>query len=333
MSAAGNRVCVVAEPALTALDSLRTALGDLAAPVTGLEPNQGLLAVPAGQQLVVTVDTLVCGVHFTLERGAEAIGHKSLAVNLSDLAAMGAEPRWVSLVLSVPADSPADWLSAFAGGFRRLAERETVAVTALQVQPGPLRVTVQAFGVVPAGAALLRAGARPGDRIMVTGTLGDAALALRLGLAPDGGGNARAAALARRLDRPEPRTAFGQALRGLAHAAIDVSDGLIPDLGHILERSGCGACLRFERLPLSAEARALGDAALVRECALTGGDDYELCFTVAPEHEAEVHRRADGLGLAVSAVGEIEARRGLRAREPGGAVHSLSSGGWDHFRW
>lgn len=315
---------------MQAIESIRSALG--AAPSAGRD-GQGSFAVPPGRHLVVTVDTLVCGVHFTLERSAESIGHKSLAVNLSDLAAMGAEPRWVSAVLCLPEDLPADWFSAFASGFRTLAGREGVEVIAVQAQSGPLVVTVQAFGLVPEGAALLRSGARPGDRVLVTGTLGDAALALRLGLGGDAAPDSAAGFLARRLDWPEPRTAFGTALRHLAHAAIDISDGLVADLGHVLERSGCGACLWPERLPLSAAARALADDATARACALGGGDDYELCFTVTPEEEAEVRRRAHAAGLAVTAVGVIEAEPGLRSLDADGAVRPLEPAGWDHFRW
>lgn len=322
----------MAEVAATWVHAVRAGLGASLSASSGLNANQGGFSVPAGQQVVVTVDTLVCDVHFTLARGAASAGHKSLAVNLSDLAAMGAEPRWASLVLSLPGTLPSGWLEGFGEGLRQLAERTPLEVIAVELQPGPLTITIQAWGLVPAGAALLRSAATPGDLIMVTGTLGDAALALRLGSAA--GSEASAAAfLARRLDRPEPRNAFGIALRGLAHGAIDVSDGLLADLGHILERSGCGATLQLKQLPISAPARLMADADTALDCALRGGDDYELCFTLPAHCETEVRRRAGELGLPVTVIGVIEPEPGLRAEAPDGSLRTLPVSGWDHFRW
>ncbi|MGD2111948.1 MAG: thiamine-phosphate kinase, partial [Gammaproteobacteria bacterium] len=213
--------------------------------IAGVGDDAAVLRVPAEHELVVCMDTLVGDVHFPQATAPNAIGHKALAVNLSDLAAMGAEPAWATLALTLP-ENDADWLEQFSRGFFALAERYNVQLIGGDITRGPLSVTVQAHGFVPGGKALRRAGARPGELVCVTGTLGDAALALRLA--------DRAPALLRqRLDYPEPRVAAGIVLRDRASAVIDVSDGLLADLGHLLEADGLGAALRIGDLPRSAE--------------------------------------------------------------------------------
>ncbi|MCW8918210.1 MAG: thiamine-phosphate kinase, partial [Gammaproteobacteria bacterium] len=255
-----------------------------------------------------------------------AIGHKALAVNLSDLAAMGAEPAWATLSLSLPAaDEP--FLQPFSEGFFDLAAQFGVELVGGDTVRGPLVVTVQMHGFVPEGEALTRSGARPGDLIYVSGTLGDAAagLALVFDAAIDG---EEARYLRARLDRPTPRIELGLALRGIASACIDISDGLCADVGHIMERSYLGAEIESRLLPLSRELLALRGEAAARELALYGGDDYELCFCVPPQREAELLRLARTLALPLTRIGEITNEVGV-LRVDGEPV---VGGGYDHFR-
>ena len=300
----------------------------------GIGDDAAVVDVPPGEQLVVAADTMVASVHFPAATAPADIGHKALAVNLSDLAAMGARPAWATLALTLPAADEA-WVAAFARGFFALAERTGVALIGGDTTRGPLTISVQILGLVPQGRALLRSGARPGDRIFVSGTLGDAGLALRL--LEQGGADTSTCdeVLAARLDRPEPRLALGTALRGLATAAIDLSDGLLADLGHVLERSGVGATLWVDRLPRSAAfcARVEGpDEPGWYELPLSAGDDYELCFTVAAEQADAVHRLAESLALPLTLIGEIELAPGLRCRHQDGRDFVPPSQGYEHFR-
>ena len=266
--------------------------------------------------------------HFSPDVDPEALGHKALAVNLSDLAAMGAEPAWVTLSLTLPR-ADANWLESFAGGFGALASRHGVALVGGDTTRGPLAVTVQAHGFVEPGQAIRRSGARPGDLVYVTGTLGDAGLALLVqqGLfaAPE-----HLDFLRRRLDRPEPRLAAGLALRGLATTAIDISDGLTSDLGHILSASGCGATLHLECLPLSAAVREYLQDSGDWSPALSAGDDYELCFTVSETRQGEVEQLTRSLDVPLTWIGFVERRSGLRCVAADGAVLDVGSG-YDHF--
>ncbi|SEP83494.1 thiamine-monophosphate kinase [Ectothiorhodospira magna] len=297
--------------------------------ILGVGDDAALLRVPPGHELVVSVDTLIQGVHFPLQTPPAAVGHKALAVNLSDLAAMGALPRWITLALTLPDQNP-DWLETFAQGLLDLARQHEVELVGGDTTRGPLSITVQVMGLVPTGTALRRQGARPGDRIMVTGTPGDAALALQRLLAgqtldPDD-------PLVQRLDRPTPRVAAGLAVRDLATACIDISDGLCQDLGHILTASGVGATLHTSALPLS-PAFLSGHPvdSIDWTLPLTGGDDYELLFTVPPEHIAAVHQALAIAGCLVTEIGEIEARPGLRVLGPTGNRLLLERSGYDHF--
>jgi thiamine-monophosphate kinase len=285
----------------------------------GIGDDCALLNVPADYQLAVTTDTMVENVHFFADADPESLGHKLLAVNLSDLAAMGAEPFAVTLALTLPKVDE-DWLQAFSTGFLDLARQYKVDLIGGDTTSGPLTLTVQAMGVVPQGGALLRSGARIGDQIYVTGSLGNAGLGLKIKQGyvcntPEQALNA--------FNRPEPCIAEGLALRGIASACIDISDGLAADLGHILERSKVGACLQWDSLPLSDElldyVKQSGDWRMP----LTAGDDYELCFTVPSGFVGQLPEGSRRVGV-------IEAEKGLRL-ERAGRLETLEAKGYEHF--
>lgn len=295
----------------------------------GVGDDCALLRPPPGKELAVTTDTLVEGVHFFPGTDPEALGYKALAVNLSDLAAMGAKPLWTLLSLTLPTADP-EWLEPFSRGFLDLARTHGVRLVGGDTTHGPLSITVTLHGSVTPGRALRRDGARPGDRIYVTGTVGDAGVGLlvRQGLqqpSPDG------ETLLQRLDRPQPRLAAGRALVGIASAAIDLSDGLLADLGHICENSGVGAELQTERLPLSPAVREYlaggGDWGAV----VAGGDDYELCFTVPPDREPLLQTAGRGCDCSLTRIGVINAGGGVRCRLPDGRELELRRPGYDHF--
>jgi len=263
----------------------------------GVGDDCALLRPDAGLELAVTTDMLVEGRHFAAGAEPRALGHKALAVNLSDLAAMGAAPRWALLALALPSADEA-WLAAFSKGMFALADRFGVELVGGDtVGAAQIAICITALGEVPAGVALYRAGAQAGDDLWVSGELGGAALALSR---PD------IASAAKRLHQPEPRVELGERLRGLAHAAIDVSDGLVGDLGHILERSGVGALVQYRDIPRDAAFRNLKDEALERDCVLSGGDDYELLFTAAPAQRREIEALSRELGLRLTLIGAIQ---------------------------
>lgn len=271
--------------------------------VLGIGDDAAILSLPPGEELLVSVDTLVAGVHFPTGLPARAIGHRALAVNLSDLAAMGARPRWFTLALTLPQADEA-WLGEFAAGLAALAARAGITLVGGDTTRGPLSITVQVHGTLPAGTALRRDGARPGDEVWVSGCPGLAALGLRQ-LQAGGSGGAAATAF---LD-PEPRLALGESLRGLASAAIDVSDGLLADAGHIARRSGVHLQLEAAALPLAPALRELPREEALGLC-LAGGDDYELCFTAAPGQAASIGALATRLGLPCTRIGRVEAGEG-----------------------
>ncbi|HEX7026421.1 MAG TPA: thiamine-phosphate kinase [Gammaproteobacteria bacterium] len=291
----------------------------------GIGDDCARVLVPDGFELAITADTLIEGVHFPPGTSAHAVGFKSLAVNLSDLAAMGAQPAWVTLALSMPS-ADADWLHGFAEGFFSLAETLNIQLIGGDTTQGPLTITIQAHGFIPKGQALTRSGARAGDYICVTGTLGEAGLEL-LKL----GGRPQTQTSVNRLNYPEPRVGAGMALRGIASAAIDISDGLIADLGHILEASGVGARLTLEEIPLSKAMREDQDPAMMLELALTAGDDYELCFTI-PENQIDaVNALQYQLNLPIKHIGNIQSQPGMRIYRQDGVPLEISSGGFSHF--
>lgn len=297
--------------------------------VVGIGDDAAVLNVPPDQQLAAAVDTLVAGVHFPPTARAVSIGHKALAVNLSDLAAMGARPAWALLALTLP-EVDEDWMQEFAAGFFALADRFGVALVGGDTTQGPLTVSVQLFGCVPKGQAVQRRGAQPGDQIFVSGTLGDAGLALRQILS----GTTCPDALAMRLHRPEPRVQLGERLRGLATAAIDVSDGLLADLGHILTRSGVGARVRVDHVPRSAAFQTHLSVTDVDWYALplSAGDDYELCFTVPLMQSVALHAQADALQCPITHIGEIVSEPGLKCLYEDGRVYVDPGHGYEHFR-
>lgn len=293
--------------------------------VIGIGDDAALLQVPPGRQLVVAMDTLNAGVHFPSRTAPADIGWKALAVNLSDLAAMAATPAWCTLSLSLP-DGDAGWVDGFLDGFLDLAARHDVALVGGDTTRGPLSVCVAVHGFVEPGRALRRDGALAGDDLWVTGTLGDAAAALA-GL--DDGVDTT---LRARLDRPVPRVEAGLALAGLAHACIDVSDGLLADLAHVCEASGVGAIVEVDRLPASpALAAFAGDAETRHRWQAAGGDDFELCFTAPPDrHDALVEALSPG-GATATRIGRIEKGKGVRAFLGDGGLWHPQKTGYRHF--
>lgn len=291
----------------------------------GIGDDCALLQVPDGQCLAVSIDTLVEGRHFLPGDAADHIGHKVLAVNLSDLAAMGARPAWATLALTLPTADEA-WVQNFIGGFSRLAAGFDVQLIGGDTTRGPRSITCQVHGFVDSAAALRRSGARPGDRLFVSGSLGDAALALQrrlVGQPPCG--------LEHRLDRPKPRIALGRLLAGRATAAIDISDGLLSDLHHVCEASGVGARVELSRLPLSPAVEA-ACADRDWQLPLSGGDDYELLFSVPDDRLDDVRCACAAEGQPIHAIGEITASPGVTLLHPDGHETLEGPNGFDHFR-
>ncbi len=295
----------------------------------GIGDDAALMSVPAGCELVATTDTLVAGVHFPHGSPPVSIGHRALAVNLSDIAAMGARPAWALLALTLP-QADESWLTEFAAGLGGLAREHRVALVGGDTTQGPLCITVQLLGVVEAGTALRRSGGHAGDALFVSGTPGDAAAGLaleqsRLEVPPE-----LREYLRERFLLPTPRVALGQRLRGFASACIDVSDGLLGDAGKLARASGIAAQLEFAALPVSAALQAAVGAERARVLALTGGDDYELCFAVPARHlarlAAELPQAAWGytrIGTLVEGVGAGVVRDGT--------VMEFSHSGYQHF--
>lgn len=299
--------------------------------ILGIGDDAALLHMPLGQQLVASTDTLVSGRHFPENTSTADIGYKALAVNLSDLAAMGAEPAWILLALTLP-NANKIWLRKFTDGFFPLMQRFRLQLVGGDMTQGPLTITVQALGFVPPGKALCRIGARPGDRIYVTGTLGDAGLALETINKKDciELTSSQILAVMQRLHRPEPRVEIGLALRNIASSAIDVSDGLTADLGHILSANQVGAILQLEKLPLSDSLRALPPER-AWQLALNSGDDYELCFTVPESHERMLQQHLTALNTRYTCIGTIKKEPGLILLGNNGATFSTDRTGFQHF--
>jgi thiamine-monophosphate kinase len=296
----------------------------------GIGDDAAVLAVPAGQHLAVAIDTLVEGVHFPHGTAPRDIGWKALAVNLSDLAAMGATPAWALLALTLP-QGDASFVDDLAEGFAQLAREHGVSLVGGDTTRGPFCLSVAVHGFVPPGQALTRSGAGVGDAVFVTGALGTAAGGLRLaqGRVPFDPRNELHRSLRKRLDRPTPRVRTGVALRAHASACIDVSDGLLADLGHICAASGVGAELDLDALPLSPALPSVFGHAAARELALSGGDDYELCFTVPTASIGAMQAALAAVGSHATRIGVIVEGQGVRAI--GGAPLAATRGGWDHF--
>jgi thiamine-monophosphate kinase len=291
--------------------------------ILGIGDDAAVLAPPAGQHIVSTVDTINEGVHFPAGLPARFIGHRAMAVNLSDLAAMGAEPAWASLSLSIP-DSDEEWLAEFADGLLGLADRFGVALTGGDTVRGPLSISVNLQGFVQPGQQITRAGARPGDAIFITGATGEAAAGLEKLRTHSYSGT-----LAEKFLRPEPRVKIGRDLVGYASSAIDLSDGLGVDLGRLMKASGTAAMLDLDRVPLSNCILEEMDRDRARALALAGGDDYELCFTLPQANKALARKIARKHSLAVTCVGEVMSGSGVTLCGEGADAGMPNS--WQHF--
>jgi thiamine-monophosphate kinase len=305
----------------------------------GVGDDAALLRIAPGMELAVSTDMLVSGTHFFPDADSFLLGSKTLAVNLSDMAAMGATPRWALLSISLPEENAA-WLKKLSEGFFALADQHKVELIGGDTTRGPLNLCVTIMGEVPQGAALRRSGAQAGDEIWVSGQLGDAALALAHLRGKVQLPAAEFAECAHRLHQPQPRVALGLALRGLANSAIDISDGLLADLGHILECSKVGAEIHFDALPISpllrsytknpaGAGKAVGDLAL--HCILSGGDDYELCFSAPSANHTAIEGISDKLGLPLARIGVIVPGSGCKVRTADGSVIRTKERGYDHF--
>ena len=295
----------------------------------GVGDDCALLRIGPGMQLAVSSDMLVEGRHFLSTVAPERLGHKALAVNLSDLAACGAEPLAFTLALALPRVDD-EWLAGFSRGLFALADEHQIELVGGDTTAGPLNLCITVFGQVPPGQALLRSGARGGDELWVSGRLGDARLALEVfrGAAELPGGGFEA--VRRAMETPTPRAALGIALRGVATAAIDLSDGLIGDLGHVLEASAVGAAVDVDALPRSDWLAAM-PRSLQHACLLAGGDDYELLFTAPPARHEAVHEAGRTCGVAVTRIGHIEAGSTLRVIDARGAPMPGTWRSFDHF--
>jgi thiamine-monophosphate kinase len=298
--------------------------------VLGVGDDSALVQLSRGMELAISVDTMVSGTHFFPDVDPENLGHKALAVNLSDMAAMGAMPYWAMLALTLPKVDH-DWLAAFAKGFFDLAEEFGVTLIGGDTTRGPLTLTVTIMGEVPAGASLRRSGAKAGNDVWVSGHLGDAALAVahRHGKLQLDEADYREAVM--RLYEPTPRVALGQALRGLATAAIDISDGLLADVGHICKLSKVGAVVELAALPLSAIAAKHIASDAGRNAVIAGGDDYELCFTANPNSREVLMDLSKMLGVPLTRIGQLKRGKGVSLVGSDGKPVKIDGRGYDHF--
>jgi len=309
---------------------------DTPSALLGVGDDAALVQASAGNVLAVSTDMLVSGTHFLSDADPFKLGHKTLAVNLSDMAAIGATPRWATLAIALPrmdgGGADEAWLEKFGAGFFALADQYGVELVGGDTTCGPLNLCVTIFGEVPAQQALRRSGAQIGDEVWVSGVLGDAALALahlknQVVLSAD-----EYAACAPALHRPEPRVELGMALRGIANCAIDISDGLLGDLGHILEASHVAAEIDYSLLPISPVMRIYMLQSKGRRFILSGGDDYELCFSAPADCHDELLKIGHRLSIPLTCVGNIVAGRGCIVRDSSGNQIDVEAGGYDHFR-
>ena len=321
------------------IDRIRARFPQLAPPELGIGDDAALLTPSPGMQLVVSTDLLAEGVHFERSFGQlRLLGRKSLAVNLSDLAAMGAKPRWFFLSLAIPAGFPLDQIEAFLDGLAEQAADHGVLLAGGDTcgSKSGLVISVTIMGEQRPALLLQRSGARPGDDIWVSGTLGDSALGLQLLLASaDKKGDAAAECVVSRHLDPTPRCGLGQALAeaGLASAMIDVSDGLLADLGHLCHQSGCGAEIELRQIPRSAsfDVVTAGESSLPWHLVVAGGEDYELCFTAPPARRDAILKTANSAGIPVTVIGKVTDSGRVVAHLPDGSIFQLSASGYTHF--
>jgi thiamine-monophosphate kinase len=296
--------------------------------ITGIGDDAAIVSIPHHHELAITTDTLVADIHFFKNDSAFDIGYKSLAVNLSDLAAMGAKPAWLTLALTL--DNPqTNWIQSFCQGFFNLANAHQVQLIGGDLTHGPLSITIQALGLLPKGQALLRSNAKPGDLIYVTGTLGDAGFGLDILK------NKKTVAdsnyFLNRLNQPNPRLALAQQLLPFAHAAIDISDGLAADLSHILTASQVGASINVDAIPLSIPLQRSLARTQALSFALTAGDDYELCFTIANHDQERISALADELSCPITQIGTITAEKNIHFCHENGSHYQGTLHGYRHF--
>ncbi len=300
--------------------------------ILGIGDDGAIVQPPADQQLVVAIDTLVEGVHFPIQTRAEDIGWKSLAVNLSDLAAMGAEPAWFTLALTLP-ESSNSWLKGFSAGLFELADQYGIQLVGGDTTRGPLAISIQVAGYVPAGKALRRTGAQAGDLIGVCGNIGDAMLGLSVLMDEPPLSEISTDRLVASLNRPRPRVREGLRLRDLAHSAIDVSDGLLSDLGHLLATARLGAELDYAALPFSAAGRQLlQEVPQHLPQLLDGGDDYALCFCLPPDRLATLQARFADEPDVLGIIGRVTETPGVHCQDAQGKRWVLQASGYEHFR-
>lgn len=300
--------------------------------VLGVGDDCALVRVPAELALAVTTDALVEGTHFLPGSDPARLGHKALAVNISDLAAMGADPRWATLALVLP-EADESWLESFARGMYALADRYGVELIGGDTTRGSRAIAITALGTLPPGLALRRDGARAGEDVWLSGSTGDAALGLAYARGKVVLNGAAAHHCLARLETPVPLVELGRRLRGVASSAIDVSDGLVADLGHILERSALGAEVWLDKLPRSKALAECVDASLARECLLGGGDDYELLFTAPQERRAAILTLATEMGLSLTRIGRtLSGASVVTVLDETGRPISVEAAGYDHFR-
>lgn len=302
----------------------RHALDDSPEVRCGIGDDAAIIDVPKGMELALSMDTLVNGIHFPSGTSPEDIGYKSLAVNLSDMAAVGADPRWISLSLTIP-EADKVWLQQFMSGFTGLARHYSLSLVGGDLTHGPLSITVQIHGLIPAGQAVYRHGARPGDQVYVSGTVGDAGMALDLLQA---GTNADDISqdILQKLTRPVPRVELGLALRGIAGSAIDISDGLLSDLEHIVTASRVGATVNIQKIPVSG---ALKNYRNTLDFAIAAGDDYELCFTVSPGKNRELVQISKR--YSITCIGEITDGEGIHWLNEDGSDYVPAHFAYSHF--
>ena len=298
----------------------------------GVGDDAALVSASPGHQLAISTDMSVAGTHFFNDCPPYFIGWKSLAVNISDMAAMGASPKWATLAIAIPNTDKA-WLSEFSRGFFACANAFEVSLIGGDTTRGPLNISVQIMGEVPNGQALRRDGAKSGDEIWVSGSLGGAALAVHK--IQQNTLNAKKPSdqsLLEKLQHPQPRISLGLALRGIAHSAIDLSDGLIADLGHILDSSKLGATINWSKIPHFDSAPENLSVETMQSFALTGGDDYELCFTAPSNRHSDIINIGKSLGIPLAQIGTIKANQGLIVLDDKNNPISIKGTGYDHFK-
>lgn len=298
--------------------------------VLGVGDDAAILTIPENHQLIQSVDTLVSGVHFPVETSPQDIAYKALAVNLSDMAAMGADPAWFTLALTLSDDNET-WLKAFSESLFELANKYKVQLVGGDTTNGPLCISITINGFVPEGKALTRNNAQVTDKVYISGTIGDAALALAAWQGDCLLSDESAPYLNEKLNRPQPQVELGLLLREYASACIDVSDGLIADLQHVTDNSNVGATIHFEKIPLSQEFNTnITDEALLLPLVLAGGDDYELCFTIPTEKQVQFENMIKEHKLLVTCIGEIESQQGVRCLLKNKEI-DIQGAGYEHF--